>query len=164
MRRQLFHHAALLLLTAGLLAAGPAAAGPAPASQEIDAFNQRFKAAILSMDNSAVMALWADDGVTLLPGMAPVIGKPTIARRLDDVTARMRGYHVTGQDNEFHDIRIAGDWASEWGTTHQTVQPPGGKPAMEIYGKVLLVLHREAPGSWKIQEEMWNNVEAPAKR
>jgi uncharacterized protein (TIGR02246 family) len=161
MRRQFLLYAALIVL---LAAAGPSAAGPTPAGKEIDAFNQRFRTAILSMDNSAIMALWADDGVTLLPGLAPIIGKQTIARWLDGVTAQMPGYRVTGQDNDFHDIRIAGDWASEWGTTHQAVRPPGGKPAMEIYGKILLVLHRDGAGSWKIEEEMWNNVETPAKR
>ncbi len=152
------------LLAAGLAAPAPAVAAPAAATQEIEAFNGRFREAILSMDNSAVMALWSDDGVTLLPGMAPIAGKKTIARWLDGVTAEMPGYRVTRQENEFHDVRIAGDWASEWGITHQVVQPPGGKPPLEIYGKILLVLHREGPGSWKIQEEMWNNLEPPARK
>jgi ketosteroid isomerase-like protein len=108
------------------------------------------------MDNAGAMALWADDGVTLLPGMAPIAGKKTIAKWLDDVVANMPGYKVTQQENEFRDIQVSGDWASEWGTTHQVVQPPNGKAPIEGYGKILLVLHRDESGEWKIKEEMWN--------
>ncbi|HEY6321758.1 MAG TPA: DUF4440 domain-containing protein [Thermoanaerobaculia bacterium] len=163
MRKSFLHLAALAVLAAGSLAApGAPVWGQAGATQEIEAFNRRFREAILSMDNRTTMALWAEDGVTLLPGMAPIAGKQTIARWLDDVTAQMPGYRVARQDNQFHDIRVAGDWASEWGTTDQTVQPPGGKPPLVIHGKILLVLHRDASGSWKIQEEMWNSVEAAA--
>jgi len=123
---------------------------------EIEAFNQRFQEVTLRMDNAGAMALWADDGVTLLPGMAPIAGKKTIAKWLDDLVAKMPGYQITKQENEFHDIQISGEWASEWGTTYQVVQPPDGKPGIESYGKILLVLHKEKDGRWRIKQEMWN--------
>jgi len=129
--------------------------------EEIDVFNRKFRDATLHMDNAAIMALWADDGVTLLPGMAPVAGKKTITKWLDDVVAGLAGYHVTAQDNDFHDIQISGEWASEWGTTHQVVQPPDGKPVIDTWGKILLVLHKESDGSWKIRQEMWNASPKP---
>jgi ketosteroid isomerase-like protein len=94
--------------------------------KEIEAFNERFEEVTLRMDNAGVMALWDDDGVTLLLGMAPIEGKKTITKWLHDLVAKMPGYEVTKQENEFHDIRVSGDWASEWGTTHQVVQPPDG--------------------------------------
>lgn len=131
------------------------------ARAEIDAFNRSFTAATLAMDNAAVMALWAGDGVTLLPGMKAVSGKKTIAAWLDDIVARMPGYKVTLQEDDFHDIVVSGDWASEWGTTHQVVQPPDGKPPIETWGKVLLVLHREKDGQWRIEREMWNQGVKP---
>jgi uncharacterized protein (TIGR02246 family) len=133
------------------------AAAPGAADvKEIDAFNKRFQEVTLRMDNAGAMALWADDGVTLLPGMAAIAGKNTIAKWLDDLVANMPGYKVTKQENEFHEIQISGDWASEWGTTYQVVQPPDEKPAIESYGKILLVLHKEKDGEWKIKQEMWN--------
>jgi uncharacterized protein (TIGR02246 family) len=124
--------------------------------KEIEAFNQRFQDVTLRMDNAGLMALWADDGVTLLPGMAAIAGKNTITKWLEDLVANMPGYKVTKQENEFHDIQISGDWASEWGTTYQVVEPPDKKPVIESYGKILLVLHREKDGGWKIKREMWN--------
>jgi ketosteroid isomerase-like protein len=63
---------------------------------------------------------------------------------------------VTKQEYDFHDIQVSGDWASEWGTTVQVVQPPDGKPAIESHGKILLVLHKEKDGVWRIKQEMWN--------
>jgi ketosteroid isomerase-like protein len=89
---------------------------------EVEAFNKRFLEVTLRMDNAGVTALWAEDGVSLLPGTAPMIGKQT----------------------------------SEWGTTVQVVQPPDGKPAIESHGKILLVLHKEKDGVWRIKQEMWN--------
>ena len=141
-----------VLLSLALIAL-PAFAAPHPG---IDAFNQKFREATLHMDNAALMALWDEDGVTLLPGMAPLEGRSTIAKWLDGVMTQLAGYRVTVQDNDFHDINVYGDWASEWGTTHQIVQPPDGKPAIDTWGKILLVLHKDASGAWKIREEMWN--------
>jgi len=50
----------------------------------------------------------------------------------------MPGYKVVKQEMEFHDIYVRGDWASAWATERQTVQPPGGKPPIESYGKMAL--------------------------
>ena len=132
--------------------------------QEIDSFNRDFRDATLHMDNAAAMALWEDDGVTLLPGLAPIEGRKTIAKWLDDVVARMPGYRVTAQENSFHDLQVSGDWASEWGTTHQVVQPPDGKPAVDTWGKILLVLHRGRDSRWRIREEMWTPGPKPGPK
>ena len=145
------HILLVLVLTVALIYPGRAA-NP---QQEIDAFNREFRDATLRMDNPAAVALWEDDGVTLLPGLAPIEGKKTIAKWLDDVVARMPGYRVTAQENSFQDLQVSGEWASEWGITHQVVQPPGGKAPIDTWGKVLLVLHKGHDGRWRIREEMW---------
>jgi hypothetical protein len=106
--------------------------------KEIEAFNRRYVELHLKMDTAGVLALWEEDGVDLMPG-----------------------YKVTKQDMEFHDIRVCWDWASEWASEHQVVQPPEGKPPIEGYGKMALVLHREANGEWKVQQEMWNVAPKP---
>jgi len=147
--------AALLVLTALAQAALASCKPDARAAQQIATLNQAFIDAILKMDNAAVMALWADDGVDLLPGTAPIVGKPAITQFLNDATKDLKGYRVTTQEVEHHDLQICGDWASEWGTTHQIVKPPDGKPAIEIFGKMALILHKEKDG-WRIKQEMWN--------
>jgi uncharacterized protein (TIGR02246 family) len=150
-----------LMLCAGLLLAAwwvrtGAQTSSDPAQLGIEDFNRRLRSATLRMDNNAVMELWAEDGVDLMPGMDPMIGKSNIRKWLDDVVKRYPGYRVVKETDEFHDIRISGDWASEWGTTHQVVQPPDGQRGVETRGKILFVLHKERGDIWKIKIEMWN--------
>ena len=124
--------------------------------KEIEAFNERYVQLHLKMDTAGILALWAEDGVDLMPGAAALAGRKKIAAWVEDILAKMPGYKVTKQEMEFHDIHVCGDWASEWATEHQVVQPPEGKPPIETYGKMALVLHREGNGEWKVQQEMWN--------
>lgn len=135
-----------------------AAFGKTPASDndEIARFNAHYRELHLKMDNAGIFALWADDGVDLMPGEAPLIGKPAIQAWVENILAKMPGYKVTKQEMEFHDIVVSGDWASEWALEHQVVQPPDGKPPIESWGKMALVLHRDRSGAWKIKQEMWN--------
>ncbi len=129
---------------------------------EIMAFNAKFTAAILRMDNAAIVGMWAEDGVSLLPGSTPIESRASIQKMMDDVVSKMPGYKVVRQEDDFRGIEISGDWASEWANTHQVVQPPDtSKPPIEIYGKMLLVLHREKSGEWKIKREAWTQSPAP---
>jgi len=128
---------------------------------EIDAFNKRYVELHLKMDTYGILALWAEDGVDLMPGDSPLLGRKKITAWVEDILAKMPGYKVTKQEMEFHDIRVCGDWASEWATEHQVVQPPDGKPPIENYGKMALVLYREASGEWKVEQEMWNAAPKP---
>src|SRR5260370_4460332 len=129
--------------------------------KEIEAFNKGYGELHVKMDAAGVLALWAESGVDLMPGHAPMIGRKKISAWMEDIVAKMPGYKVTKQEMEFHDIQACGDWASEWATEHQEVQPPEGKPLIESYGKMALVLHREANGEWKVQQEMWNAAPKP---
>lgn len=123
---------------------------------EIDAFNKKYIAAHLRMDNAAVMSMWAEDGISLLPTTDPIIGKAAIGKFMDGVVERMPGYHMRKMEVDFQGIEVSGDWASEWAEEHQVVQPPPGRRMIDSYGKLLLVLHREADGNWRITREMWN--------
>ena len=129
--------------------------------KEIEAFNQRYVELHLKMDTPGILALWEEDGVDLMPGDAAMIGRKKISAWVEDILAKMPGYKVMKQEMEFHDIRVCGDWASEWATEHQVVQPPDGKPLIDNRGKMALVLHREANGEWKVQQEMWNAAPRP---
>lgn len=129
--------------------------------KEIEAFNKRYVELHLKMDTAGILALWAEDGVDLMPGDAAMIGRKKISAWVEDILAKMPGYKVMRQEMEFHDIRVCEEWASEWVTEHQVVQPPDGKPVIDSYGKMALVLHREANGEWKVQQEMWNAAPKP---
>ena len=137
------------------------AAKDAAARAEIEAFNRELTAAHLRMDTAAILGMWTEDGVSLLPGMKALEGKQAITEFLNGIVAHMPGYKVTRQEDDFHGLVISGDWASEWADTFQVTQPPGDKPAIEVHGKMMLVLHREADGKWRVAREMWNQGARP---
>jgi ketosteroid isomerase-like protein len=153
----------LLLVSVFLFVDSPAQtpAPPADPKSEILAFNEKFINAHLRMDNPAIIAMWAEDGVSLLPSMAPMVGRAAIGKFITDISAQMPGYKIVREKIDFRDIQVSGDWASEWGLEIQGLQPPGNQPAMEGYGKILFVLHKDAKGEWKIQQEMWNTNHKP---
>ncbi len=128
------------------------------AKDEIEAFNKRYVELHLKMDTAGIFATWAEDGVSLMPGEAPLIGKKAIVAWVENILSQMPGYKVVKEEIDFHDIQTSGDWASEWANEHQVVQPPDGKPVIDSRGKMALVLHREANGEWKVKQEMWNQA------
>lgn len=128
------------------------------AKAEIEEFNQKFIAAHLKMDHALILSFWEEDGVSLLPDTPPLVGKLAIAKFVEDAIASMPGYRVTKQEIDFRDIRVAGDWAFEWGLEHQVSEGPPGKPTFAGRGKILLILHKNAQGEWKVHQEMWNSA------
>ena len=152
---------AFLVLASLLLFAPSAPQTPPPDPKaEILAFNEKFINAHLRMDHPAIIAMWAEDGVSLLPSMAPLVGRAAIGKFINEIAAQMPGYKIVREKIDFHDIEVSGDWASEWGIETQGLQPPN-QPSMEGYGKILFVLHKDSSGRWKIQHEMWNASPKP---
>lgn len=148
----------VIVIGSSLLGVAQAANGDASRMAELRAFNDKFTEAHLKMDLPAILGFWADDGVTLLPGMEAVRGKPAIQKFLQDAFSKMSGAKMLKQDDDFQDLEVSGDWASEWAITHQVIQPPDGKPQIDVWGKMLLVLHREKDGQWKVKREAWTGT------
>ena len=123
---------------------------------EIGVFNKKFSDLIAKQDHVGMLALWAEDGVDLMPGLAPLVGKGAITAWLEQIRSAARDSRVIREDLQFHEIQVSADWASEWATEHQTLQIPG-KPPNQSFGKLALVLHRSALGQWRIKQEMWND-------
>ncbi|HEX5385532.1 MAG TPA: nuclear transport factor 2 family protein [Gemmatimonadales bacterium] len=135
------------------------AAGSAAAAG-VERFNQALADATRHMDNGATLALWADDGISLLPGAEPIVGKPAITKFLEGVTARMSGAHMKSYEQHCFGLEVSGAWASEWCTEHQVVDLGGGK-TFDGRGKMLFVLHREVDSVWRVKREMWNRAAEP---
>lgn len=133
-----------------------------PGGEQIGAFNERLVSATRSMDNPATLALWEEDGVSLLPSTEPMVGRAAIGAFLDTVAVQVKGARMTSFDLDCYDIQTYGSWASEWCREHQVLQRADGTQLFEGSGKILLVLHRGADGKWLIEREMWNQGDAPA--
>lgn len=144
-------YAPILLLAAQLASA--------QSNPSIAAFNHKLEDATRNMDNAATLALWADDGISLLPSTKPIIGKPAISTFFKSVTDSIAGAKMKSFEMECHDIDISGDLATEWCTEHQIVEMPGGKPPFDGCGRMLFVLRKGPDGDWLIEREMWNQAE-----
>ena len=145
------------------LGMGTAQAGTVGVPAGIAAFNRAFDQATRTMENAATLALWENDGVSLLPSTPPIVGKQAIARFMDNVTRELRGAHMKSFEDHCSDIQVSGDLASEWCIEHQVVVFADGKPPFDGRGKMLLVLHRGSDGHWRLRQEMWNQAAAAAR-
>jgi hypothetical protein len=82
--------------------------------REIDTFNAKFLEAHLRMDDAAILGMWAEDGVSLLPERSPIVGKPAITKFLTGVTVQLKGWRMEKMELDFQGIEVSEDWASEW--------------------------------------------------
>ena len=148
-----------LLAASALLPIGAQAINEAPRAQ-IEALNQKFEDTTRRMDNAAMMELWAEDGISLLPSTKPIIGKAAIAAMMNAMTAQIKGARMDKFELSCSAIEISGNMATEWCSEHQIVLLPDGKPPFDGRGKMLLVLRRGADGKWRLLREMWNQAAA----
>jgi ketosteroid isomerase-like protein len=123
----------------------------------VAAFNKAFTSAVRAMNDEAVLSLWADDGVALLPDTPPVRGKSQMATMLRGISSAHPKARMESFTNDCFDIEGEGPFVSEWCLEHQIVSEPG-KPTFDSWGKMLLVLHEQAPGEWRLVREMWNHA------
>lgn len=155
MRRLVGVVATLCVVSTAAHSQSPAASARAG----VEAFNRALDGATRSMSNAAILALWEDDGVSLLPSTKPIVGKPAIAAFLHDVMASLKNATMERFELQCFDIDVSGDWASEWCTEHQVVRLADDKPPFDGRGKMLLVLHKGADGAWRLKREMWNQAQ-----
>lgn len=159
--------ASLLLLAAAFVSTSSSAQSVDAAAQSgILRFNHKLEDATRRMDNDATLALWDDDGISLLPDSRPILGKPAIAAFMNRVTASLKGARMEKFEMQCSGIEISlgktraasGDLATEWCAEHQIVTLPGNQPPFDGRGQMLLVLRRNGNGDWHILREMWNQA------
>jgi len=161
MRRAISFAGLLLLFAPAALAInGPKAAQSnveRSARHAVQALNQKEEEACSRMDNWESGELWADDGVDLIEGLKPMVGKAAILKWYDSLTTLMRGAKMEYCTVDWRKIKIQGEWAWEWAITRQKIDLPAPQKPIESNGKMLLILKRQADGEWKIELESWNS-------
>ncbi|MGH9443680.1 MAG: YybH family protein [Thermoanaerobaculia bacterium] len=147
----------LAILAAAFLSAGASGSeAPAAAAQAgLDAFNRAVVEATKNMDNAASLALWEEDGVSVLAGAKPLVGRPAIAAFLEKATSGLAGARMESFTMDCSTIAVSGDWATESCVEHQVVRLSGGKPPFDGRGNLLYLLHRGDGGRWRIGTEVW---------
>jgi len=102
-------------------------------------------------DAAAVAELYATDAVYMLPYGDAVRGRAAIEQRLGETMAEMANRHVEITGNV---EGMSGDLA--YGTGGFTMSAEVMGEPYQDEGKFLVVMKRQADGSWKIQAHIWN--------
>ena len=82
-----------------------------------------------------------------------------ILRLTEDWLAAIRAKDIPGLSGE--ELQVVGDWAFAWGTEEFTLVPQAGAP-IEMRGKGMSILKRQADGSWKFARGINNTLPKPA--
>ena len=145
----------VVALLCAILAGGAAFAADETAA--VDAVRRDFNAAFNANDAGAIGRLFDAEGMLLPPGMPAVVGA-------EKVTARYVG-HFAKTRSQFElkpgDSRICEGWAFLNAEFARTDAPKAGGNATSVEGHCLMVLRKQADGSWKIFRDIWNETARP---
>jgi uncharacterized protein (TIGR02246 family) len=129
---------------------------PAAFKTAIEGIWREYSASLNAGDLDRWLALWTEDGLQMPPGEPAVAGKANIRTRnraaLDLFTFDMS---ITNQE-----IQTAGDWAYSRGVYQARLSPKAGGEPMQIDGKYMTILARQADGSWRIHRDIFNSSSA----
>ncbi len=146
----------ITLIAAGLAFAMREPSDDQNARKSVDALNQEIVRACQQRDFDATAALWADNGVDLLPGLEPMVAKPKITAWLDSLRPNLLGAKMAYCTIDWQDIQVHGEVAYEWGINRQLIEYPAPRKSTPTEGKIVFILRRQGNGSWKIVLESWN--------
>jgi uncharacterized protein (TIGR02246 family) len=120
--------------------------------QAIKDVTRRFGEAFNRGDLAAAVEFYTDDATFLHPNVEIVSGKEAIKEFFETGKA----FGLRKLDFQTLEVGIDGDLAYERGVITMDIEPEGG-PAMIDKGKYLVVMKRDAGGSWKVAVDIWNS-------
>jgi len=116
---------------------------------EIEELHRKDLEASRAGDFDTLLSLWTEDGVLLMPGMKPVIGKGAIEAYMDEQAAVSLTYRILEYEHSWQEIKVLGDWALEWGFFSGKAEMVDSGEIVLQKGKLLRILNRQKDGSWK---------------
>lgn len=152
-----------LMLVAGCNQAPPPVDTAAAVQAVKDADAAQLKAA-QALNAAGVAAYYSDDVTVLCPNQPLVSGKADAQKAW--AAMLVPGTQISWAPSKV-EVAASGDLAYDQGTYTMSGPGPDGKP-MSDKGKYLAVVKKQADGSWKVSEDVWNSdlpavAPAPAK-
>jgi len=127
---------------------------------DVEAITTVFEQAIAAAnagDVEGVLAVYADDAVSLPPNEPPASGEAAIRAKFQPTFAENTVRIATSQD----EVVVAGDLAVMRISFEETVTPKGEGEPIELGGHWLIVWRKQSDGSWKFWRDMWSVVPPP---
>lgn len=153
------------LFSLGILPLSIAACGPGSApvpglsaedSTALRQLAERDAAWVRARDWTTLVALYEDDAVRMPPNGPALSGRAANRAWLEQFPP------ITAFDFRLVDFDGQGGLAYMHGAWTVTVAPPGAQPVTDS-GKILIVLRKQADGSWLRVADAWNSNLPPAK-
>jgi uncharacterized protein (TIGR02246 family) len=116
------------------------------------AVSDAWQEAYVAGDAAGVASLYSDDAMYMLPNELAVQGRMAIEQRLSSMMEQLtsRSIEIAGDITE-----VSGDLAYGTGMYKMSGEVMG--EPLEDEGKYLVVMKKQADGSWKIQAHIWNS-------
>jgi ketosteroid isomerase-like protein len=116
----------------------------------IQGLNQRHIEAVLASDIEAVMSEWSED-FTVLPPAGPIIrGRRNNVEIVHKGMSQIQAFEPLEYVEEFEEIKVAGEYAFEWGSYRGRSRQRAGGDTVSYGGKLMRILQRQPNGSWKM--------------
>jgi len=111
-----------------------------------------YDAAVNGGDAAAIVALYAEDVISMPPDEAGRVGME------DNLGEMEEGFEANTIQltSVVDEVEVAGDLAFMRITFDETITPTAGGDAEVMHGNWLVILKRQEDGSWKIWREMWS--------
>jgi uncharacterized protein (TIGR02246 family) len=146
----------LVALTAGACTrmTTPATSADLKAIQEL---RSNFEAAMAAGDADKAASLYGPDAIRMVEGQPSIMGREAI----------LASYRMAMANDKLElslnseETKVAGDWAFDRGQFMNHVTPKAGGPMVMEMGKYLVILQKQADGSWKVAREIGNSNEPP---
>jgi uncharacterized protein (TIGR02246 family) len=142
---------AVVLTAAGVSAQQKAAGGDEAAIAKVRA---AYQTAAGAQDGAAIAKLYAPDGVEMPPNGPAAKGRAAIEafHKAFGQQFMMHGMTITNTETKVH-----GDYAYDVGTYKQTLMPMKGGAMVDDHGKYVVLLKKDASGSWWVTHAIYNS-------
>jgi len=146
----------MLVAAAACAPAEPKATTSGPDVEAIRTWLEQVTAAVNAGSTEGILALYANDAVFSPPDAPPL-----------DVDQLRSSYDTLLTQNTFQfttaplDVVVSGDLAVLRASYEETVTPKGEGDSVHNTGSWLIVLRKQADGSWKLWRDMWSVMAPP---
>jgi uncharacterized protein (TIGR02246 family) len=123
-------------------------------TKAINKLRDEFVTAWKAGDGDRVAKLYSNDAVVLPQNQAPVNGRSAIAsfnkNSFDQFVPN--NFELSSEE-----LQIMSDWAFDRGTYKFMITPKAGGEPINDQGKYIVILQRQADGSWKVARDIDNS-------
>ena len=123
--------------------------------QAIRKLTEDWLAAVRDRDVARLIGMVTDDVVFLPPGFPPIRGTPAVEAMYHNFFPQFAGVE---QAATIEEVEVAGDWAFTWGFESLSLLPKTGGAGIQMQGKGMSILRRQADGSWKFARGINNSA------